>query len=60
MFSLLKKLQKQTNDSFILEDQAKRMKGLEEKRKQVIAEMGDKWVLHPSHAQKKLDTPRGF
>ena len=31
-----------------------------EKRQQAIAELGDKWILHPKHKVTKLDTPRGF
>ena len=56
MFKLFSKPQ----NNLAQDDREERMKRLEEKRKQCIAEMGDKWVLHPSHAQQKLDKPRSF
>jgi hypothetical protein len=57
MFDLIRKLVKQpeSNVSFDLD-------GLRERNEtriaQIKAEMGTKYILHPSHTKSRLDTPR--
>lgn len=39
-------------------ESAARRKRNEERIEKIKAEMGDKWVLHPSHKKSRLDEPR--
>ena len=39
-------------------ESAARRKRNEERIEAIKAEMGDKWVLHPSHKKSRLDEPR--
>ena len=56
MFSLFKRKEVEFIDS----EREERVRRMEEKRQRAIEELGDKWVLHPSHAQQKLNKPRIF
>lgn len=39
-------------------ESAARRKRNEERIEAIKAEMGDKWLLHPSHKKSRLDEPR--
>lgn len=39
-------------------ESAARRKRNEERMEKIKAEMGERWILHPSHTKTKLDEPR--
>lgn len=58
---LIEKFKKETNDEFYakLEAESKaRAQRNEARIEKIKQEMGEKWVLHPSHTKGKLDEPR--
>lgn len=56
MFNWLKR----NNLQFVDPDRENRLAAMEQKRKQAIAELGDKYILHPKHKVTKLTNPRSF
>lgn len=58
---LIAMFKQQTNDELLSDieaESAARRKRNEERMEAIKAEMGTKWVLHPSHKKTKLDEPR--
>ena len=51
----------QTNDDLLAKveaESAARRKRNEARIEKIKAEMGERWILHPSHTKTKLDEPR--
>ena len=59
MFDIIRKLVKQPDTQPIL---LLNMEGMAERNQQrmeaIKREMGEKYILHPSHTKSRLDTPR--
>lgn len=52
----LRKLDTQTAEENFADIEMKRLAAdLDQKRKDAIARLGDKWILHPNHHVKKMD-----
>ena len=58
---LIAMFKQQTNDELhdkLEAESAARRKRNEERMEKIKAEMGERWILHPSHTKTKLDEPR--
>ena len=58
---LIQKIKQETNEAFYakLEAESKaRAQRNADRIEQIKQDMGEKWVLHPSHKKGKLDEPR--
>ena len=58
---LIEMFKKETNEAFYanLEQESMNRRARNEARMEKIKqEMGEKWILHPSHMKHKLDEPR--
>ena len=58
---LIEKFKQQTNDEFYAKLEAEgqaRAKRNAERIEKIKQEMGEKWIMHPSHTKGKLDEPR--
>jgi hypothetical protein len=58
---LIEKFKQQTNDEFYAKLEAEgqaRAKRNAERIEKIKQEMGEKWIMHPSHTRGKLDEPR--
>lgn len=58
---LIAMFKQQTNDELLSDieaESAARRKRNEERMEKIKAEMGEKYILHPSHTRSRLDEPR--
>ena len=58
---LIELFQKQTNEEFYAKLEAESVARAQrnvERMEQIKADMGEKWIMHPSHTKGRLDEPR--